>query len=761
MATLTTVGVALWPGLPKPNVTAMTLCRQSRSIAAGAADGSIWLWRAPAEWHPFPKVGRRQGPGADMGEDSLRPLAVLCGQHKAAITSLMTICEGKQHVLFSADSSGCMCVWRLEDGVCLKTSKILAWAPCAMVNVSCKGKSLIACCGPSPDIEVIDIGPMRRIVRLFGHGDWCTDLCVRPREALMELDAQSGREPSIYSLDQGGTVCVWLAERTCSPTMVGWVPSVQCHRVAVSCPTSLVLDKHGAALLVMGREAAAHYRLGRDHRFADKSAPPLVFSFASASAEKASATPQPPEDAPSASARGGAAESETGAATATAPETAAQRRAKRLAVAANGGVGPGVLACCKLIATGFKVQGVLSPGGDRAVVWRPNDALLLLRTKPDGRTEVERLSCHAVLNIVAVCADSTGWLAFASRSGDLCVWSAESVRDSLPLPACADSPLPAPHLSAVSALRSRHASNDHPSDDARPPVTTAPAAPEDGHVAPLLDSNKGGGGGEGGEGGSAPLLGGNQGESPFSKDSTVAEITAVAGDVGGAGVAAAFAALARDWKFQGAGWLAKGFYAYEEDFDRQLAGGGGADWESWLVPGKRESGRERARERDDSGGDSPGVAARPHASGGKEVETETQTFPAISGEGQHCNMRGATATVSLIHVEGLVHGASVRRGTGATGKGAGRRAGRCRMESGVYWVVGDTRGCVSIMSLPSGGCLVRLEVCVCVCVCVALCVCLCLYTHKHTQTHTGPCGRGALAALGGGRESVGLGRRRR
>jgi hypothetical protein len=723
MATLTTVGVALWPGMPKPNVTAMTLCRQSRSIAAGTADGSIWLWRAPAEWHPFPKVGRRQGPGADMGEDSLRPLAVLCGQHSEPITSLMTIYEGKQHVLFSADSSGCMCVWRLEDGVCLKTSKILAWAPCAMVNVSCKGKSLIACCGPSPDIEVIDIGPMRRIVRLFGHGDWCTDLCVRPRDALMELDAQSGREPSIYSLDQGGTVCVWLAERTCSPTMVGWVPSVQCHRVAVSCPTSLVLDKHGAALLVMGREAAAHYRLGRDHRFADKSAPPLVFSFASASADKASATPQTPEDAPSASARGGAAESETGAATATAPETAAQRRAKRLAVAANGGVGSSVLASCKLIATSFKVQGVLSPGGDRAVVWRPNDALLLLRTKPDGRSEVERLSCHAVLNIVAVCADSTGWLAFASRSGDLCVWSAESVRDSPPpASANADSPLPAPHLSAVSALRSRHAvsvgggggggvaeahghaSNDYPSDDARPPVTTAPAAPVDGHAAPPFGSNKG--------------------EAPRSKDSSVAAVTAVAGDMGGAGVAAAFAALAREWKFQGAGWLAKGFYAHEEDFDRQLAGGGGAEWESWSVPGKRESEKELARERDDSGGDSPGAAAGAHASSSKEVETEAQTSPAISGEVQHRNMRGATATVSMIHVEGLAHGASVRRGKGATCKGAGRRAGRCRVESGVYWVVGDSCGCVTVMTLPSGGCLVRLEVCVCVCVCVCTYVCI-------------------------------------
>jgi WD40 repeat protein len=246
MSNLCTIGVALWPGLPKPQVTAMVMCRQSLCIATGTADGSIWLWRIPSEWrHSCPKLGSQRralrvedlGSVGSQGSSSIRPLAVLCGHHEAPITSLVTAFEGKHHVLVSADTSGCMCVWRVEDGVCLKTFCVLAWGPRTMVSVSCKGKTLIACCGRSPDIEVIDLESMKRIVRLFGHGDWCTDLCVRPQEAYMEHDIHSLREPSIYSLDQGGTLCVWLAERTSSPNMVGWVPSVQCHRVPVACPT--------------------------------------------------------------------------------------------------------------------------------------------------------------------------------------------------------------------------------------------------------------------------------------------------------------------------------------------------------------------------------------------------------------------------------------------------------------------------------------------------------------------------------------------
>jgi WD40 repeat protein len=676
MAALSTVGVALWPGMPKPQVTAMTLCRQSRSIAAGTADGSIWLWRTPAEWHPFPKVGRQLGQGVDTGAgDGLQPLAVLCGQHEAPITSLITICEDRQHVLFSADSSGCMCVWRLQDGVCLKTSNVLAWGPRAMVNVSCKGKSLIACCGPSPDIEVIDIGPMKRIVRLFGHGDWCADLCVRPRETLMEADVQSSREPSIYSLDHGGTLCVWLAERTCSPTIVGWVPSVQCHRVAIACPTSLVLDKNCAALMVMGQDATAHYRLGRDHRFANKSAPPQVFTFSNTpAADTPSAAAPPCEGVSAAHTSDGGAKGEPDTEASKAPETAAQRRAKRLASAAKRCVGPGGLANCMPTGTWGKVQGVLSPGGERAVVWRPNDGLLLLRTQPDGRTEVERLSCRAALNIAAVCSDASGWFAFASRSGDLCVWSA----DSLP---------PAPHLSAVSALRSRHAvsagtsvapapmdgegtaavehehaANGRPSDDGRTPLTTAALVPADGHPVSLPGA-----------------------DAARSTDSTVMNT-----DVSGVDVAAAFAELSREWKFQGAGWLAKGFYEHIN----QAAGGGGADEDSWLAPGREEC-----------ASDCPGVAARPHANAG----THSQTSPAACGGMPHRGKQAPAATVSIIHVEGLAHGGSVRRGMGGDASGSGRRTGRCRTETGVYWVVGDAGGCVSVMTLPAGSLLVRLE----------------------------------------------------
>ena len=482
-ASLSTIGVGLWPGIPRPEVTAVTLCRQSLCVAAGTADGSIWLWRIPPAWHPFPKVGRHRtnvidDPAGD-GSSGLRPLALLCGQHEAPIESMVTAFEGKHHVLLSADSGGCMCVWRLEDGVCLKTSTVLSWGPREMVNVSCKGKTLIACCGPSPDIEVIDLTAMRRIVRLFGHGDWCTALCVRSREALMELDIQSSREPSIYSLDQGGTLCVWLAERSCSPHMVGWVPSVQCHRVVVPCPTSLVLDRHCASLMVVGRDAAAHYRLGRDHRLADKAAPPLVFNLsdsrrASGASDMAGAL---------SSDSGGAATGELhDKAAAKGPETAAERRAKRLAAAARRGK-PHLDSCgtAKARWTLSSMRGVLGPGGDRALVWRPHDALHMMRCTQDGAQDaangssnvssssssssnhgVDRQISRAATQIAAMCSDAWGWFALVSDEGDVCVWSAEE-----------QSTTPARHLSAASALRSRHAAEQASPSPATEAATTS------------------------------------------------------------------------------------------------------------------------------------------------------------------------------------------------------------------------------------------------------------------------------------------------
>ena len=404
------VGVALWPDAPPPaqKVTAMVLCRQSCCLATGTDDGSIWLWRTPAEWQSVALGPRPQGMDdhsqAEAGAGQrVQPLALLCGQHAASITSMVTAFDGQQHVLLSADARGGMCVWRVEDGVCLKTSNVLSWGPRTMVNVSCKGKTLVACCGPSPDIEVIDAGSMKRIVRLFGHGDWCTDLRVRPREALMQLDLHSSREPSVYSLDRGGTLCVWLAERTCSATMVGWVPSVQCHRVSVEYPTSLALDKHGAALLVVGNDTAAQYCLGRDHRLADKNAKPIVYPM-----------------------------TETGHSAAPAngksTETAAQRRAKRTAAATLGATAKGGDDGFDQLQVGRVWPGVtaaLAPGGGGGLVLSQRGKLVVLQPEVEGQANVEVLESHG-REMTAMCDDGWGWLAMANEGGDVCVWAAES-----------------------------------------------------------------------------------------------------------------------------------------------------------------------------------------------------------------------------------------------------------------------------------------------------------------------------------------------
>ena len=53
-------------------------------------------------------------------EERIRPLALLLGQHESAITSMACSYDGNSPVLISADSAGTLCVWRLDDGVCLR-----------------------------------------------------------------------------------------------------------------------------------------------------------------------------------------------------------------------------------------------------------------------------------------------------------------------------------------------------------------------------------------------------------------------------------------------------------------------------------------------------------------------------------------------------------------------------------------------------------------------------------------------------------------
>ena len=128
------------------------------------------------------------------------------------------------------------------------------------------------------------------------------------------------------------------------------------------------------------------------------------------------------------------------------------------------------------------MRGVLVPGGDRALIWRPHDALLLLRSTTEttplaghssGPTRgnskgcsVERHVSRATSRIAAMCSDSWGWFAFVSDEGDVSVWSAED-----------PGPAPAQHLSATSALRSRHAAENGPTPAATAAlnVNTRPA----------------------------------------------------------------------------------------------------------------------------------------------------------------------------------------------------------------------------------------------------------------------------------------------
>ena len=716
-ASLASLGVGLWPGHPRPEATALVLCRQSLSVAAGTADGSVWLWRLPPAWHPFPKVGRQGAAlfdaiGGDAG-DGPRPLALLCGQHDAPITSMVTACEGKDHVLLSADSSGCMCVWRLSDGVCLKTGTVLSWGPREMVNVSCKGKALIACCGPSPDIEVIDLSSMKRIVRLFGHGDWCTALCVRTREALMELDIQSSREPSIYSLDQGGTLCVWLAERSCSPHMVGWVPSVQCHRVAVLCPTSLVLDKHCALLMVVGRDAAAHYRLGRDHRLSDKAAPPTIFSFSEfpRTAEEKETTDAQEAEASDPGADTAAPREKAGA---KAPETAAQRRARRLAVASGRGAaelsGNGTVQARWTLS---RMRGVLGPGGERALVWRPHDALLLLRHGGacEGSPRIERLVSRATVHVAAFCSDPWGWFALISDEGDVSVWSAEEQLG------------PARHLSGASALRTRYAAENGSSSS---PAAPASAAASDGGTSGAsgasglvkVDSgewkthamiqNGSSGSAEAAAGRGAASCAGEGGESVGAEGSRQAGGAeqgilggepALEGGVGNGGngrhAPAGYDLLALECKFQGQGWLREGFdcgLRLRQDL-RAVAAAKEAAWVAPLGGGANVPGGEGAE----------GFAG-----------------PRAAPAAQKLSM-GEVATAAIIHVAGPVPsglwtaqggrqcGSTSRRSVGSRWHAEGKGGGGERTLAGVYWVVGYSTGAVSVMGLPSGEVLLRLE----------------------------------------------------
>eukprot|EP00960_Hanusia_phi_P064600 765838-Hanusia_phi.AAC.10 len=273
---------------------------------------------------------------------------------------------------------------------------------------------------------------MKRIVRLFGHGDWVCDICTRSSDIMEEQLVQSSSEPSLYSLDRGGTVCVWLADRSCSSNVVGWIPSVQVHRTPVSLPSSLAVDSLCSSLIVVGASACARYMLGKDHRFAEKNLKPNVVQL-----------------------------DLTGCTGSSGPQV--------------------VLPCCILkrpevfhLQNDFiqemmnqqKVRGwfdsrvALSPRGDRAVIWKPGVGFTLVRfvdhvpleSETSNRSISIPLREAAFCGVSAFGSDDGGWMCLAkldlSGKSDLLVLSPDESKFAPPPPAT---------MSLAAALRQRHA----------------------------------------------------------------------------------------------------------------------------------------------------------------------------------------------------------------------------------------------------------------------------------------------------------------
>ncbi|EKX47741.1 hypothetical protein GUITHDRAFT_106293 [Guillardia theta CCMP2712] len=341
--------------------------------------------------------------------------------------------EGKDHVLCSADREACLSVWKLEDGVCLRTSnECLSWVPQSMKTVSCKGKTLIAACGPSPDIEVYDVVQMKRIVRLFGHGDWVCDICTRNSDLMAEQLVQSPSEPSLYSLDRGGTVCVWLADRSCSTNVVGWIPSVQVHRTPVSLPSSLAVDSLCSSLIVVGASTCARYMLGKDHRFAEKNAKPTVVQLDLSGATESS----------------------------TRQVVYAQSISKCAEAFFLQNEFLSEMMNRQKMRGWFDSRVALSPRGDRAVIWKPGVGFTLVRFSDHVPSESEvslssvsvPLREQAFYDVSAFGADDGGWMCLAkfdsSGKSELLVLSPDESKFAPPPPAT---------MSLAAALRQRHA----------------------------------------------------------------------------------------------------------------------------------------------------------------------------------------------------------------------------------------------------------------------------------------------------------------
>ena len=324
---------------------------------------------------------------------------------------------------------------------------------------------------------------MKRVVRLFGHGEWCIDLCARGAGAPLADATAAPDEPTLYSIDRGGTLCCWLADRSCAPGVVSWLPAVQvCPPPPPPPPRTKwtrrvprpVLIGHAASLTrcrsrpspwpsrprwrstraaprcsSWGSAGAAVYALGADHKLADlRPKGYLAVDILDCEPDEAAFA-----HAPARGGGGGGGGDDGGADppeqrrrrrhasrafrpkdavrqwSSAPPEDfeealAAQERAERggAAVLSEGGCEDRPSGAGGGGARGWvRARGALSPGGDRAVVWV--DGVGAYAVSFGGERGALLLGSDAgAAGLEVLGGDGAGWLIGASSGARLHVW---------------------------------------------------------------------------------------------------------------------------------------------------------------------------------------------------------------------------------------------------------------------------------------------------------------------------------------------------
>lgn len=367
----------------------------------------------------------------------------------------------------------------------------MPWVPFTLLEVSCKGKTLLACAGTSPDVEVFDVFSMRRLVRLFGHGEWCVDICRRNKEeGIPGGQSSHDMEPTIYSVDRGGAICCWLPDRTCGKGVVGWIPSVQVHCVPVAFPTCLALDAMSRNLVVLGIGECVTYALGSDHRFADRQAKPSVLSFGGKGprgflreVNGPGDAEEPPEKtrrrrhASVAAARPPLRRWNSAPPDADGTEMEAARGTPRASTGSNEKACEALTLIDRMaLETGgrglgdmqrwTRMRAVVMSGDNRALIWEQGNGICLLDVAEGTETEV------LGKNVSCVAGDSDGWILAVTDDGAVHVWS--------PCPITAPYKEPVHSMSAHAALRERHRKQGKEEDGSQGYVRQVPSQQDGG-----------------------------------------------------------------------------------------------------------------------------------------------------------------------------------------------------------------------------------------------------------------------------------------